>query len=185
MLTHALHYGSGVFEGIRCYKHATRAGRLPPRRAPQAPGALRQALLHAGAVHARGALRRDVRRSSRANGLDACYIRPLVFRGYGEMGLFPLNAPVEVVIAAWPWGAYLGEEGIKHGIRAKISSIQSLDHTALARAAKATRPVPQQHPRQDRGDERRLRRGDHARPSTATSPRARARTSSWSATACS
>jgi branched-chain amino acid aminotransferase len=73
-----------------------------------------------------------------ANGLDAAYIRPLVFRGYGEMGLFPLNAPVDVVIAAWPWGAYLGEEGIKHGIRAKISSIQSLDHTALARAAKAT-----------------------------------------------
>ena len=73
-----------------------------------------------------------------ANGLNAAYIRPLVFRGYGEMGLFPLNAPVDVSIAAWPWGAYLGEEGIKHGIRAKISSIQSLDHTALARAAKAT-----------------------------------------------
>jgi branched-chain amino acid aminotransferase len=72
------------------------------------------------------------------NGLDACYIRPLVFRGYGEMGLFPLDAPVQAVIAAWPWGAYLGEEGIKHGVRAKVSSIQSLDHTALARASKAT-----------------------------------------------
>jgi branched-chain amino acid aminotransferase len=54
------------------------------------------------------------------------------------MGLFPLKAPVEVIIAAWPWGAYLGEEGIRHGIRAKVSSFQSLDHTALARAAKAT-----------------------------------------------
>jgi branched-chain amino acid aminotransferase len=54
------------------------------------------------------------------------------------MGLFPLNAPVDVIVAAWPWGAYLGEEGIKHGIRAKVSSFQSLDHTALARAAKAT-----------------------------------------------
>jgi branched-chain amino acid aminotransferase len=62
----------------------------------------------------------------------------LIFRGYGEMGLFPMNAPVDVVIAAWPWGTYLGEEGILHGVRAKTSSIQSLDHTALARAAKAT-----------------------------------------------
>ena len=73
-----------------------------------------------------------------SNKLDACYIRPLVFRGYGEMGLNPMNAPVQVIIAAWPWGTYLGEEGIKHGVRAKTSSIQSLDHTALARAAKAT-----------------------------------------------
>ena len=73
-----------------------------------------------------------------SNKLDAAYIRPLVFRGYGEMGLYPMDAPVHAVIAAWPWGTYLGEEGIKHGVRAKISSIQSLDHTALARAAKAT-----------------------------------------------
>ena len=73
-----------------------------------------------------------------SNKLEACYIRPLVFRGYGEMGLFPMDAPVQVIIAAWPWGTYLGDEGIKHGVRAKTSSIQSLDHTALARAAKAT-----------------------------------------------
>ena len=73
-----------------------------------------------------------------SNKLDACYIRPLVFRGYGEMGLFPMDAPVKVIIAAWPWGTYLGDEGVKHGVRAKTSSIQSLDHTALARAAKAT-----------------------------------------------
>jgi branched-chain amino acid aminotransferase len=73
-----------------------------------------------------------------SNKLDACYIRPLIFRGYGEMGLFPMNVPVQAMIAAWPWGTYLGEEGILHGVRAKSSSIQSLDHTALARAAKAT-----------------------------------------------
>ena len=73
-----------------------------------------------------------------SNKLEACYIRPLIFRGYGEMGLFPMDAPVQVVIAAWPWGTYLGDEGVKHGVRAKTSSIQSLDHTALARAAKAT-----------------------------------------------
>jgi branched-chain amino acid aminotransferase len=137
VLTHALHYGSGVFEGIRCYK------------TPAGPGVFRLE------EH----LRRLVRSSKlyymplpytpeqlydatfaviESNGLEACYIRPLIYRGYGEMGLFPLNAPVQVAIAAWPWGAYLGEEGIKHGIRAKVSSFQSLDHTALARAAKAT-----------------------------------------------
>jgi branched-chain amino acid aminotransferase len=73
-----------------------------------------------------------------SNKLEACYIRPLIFRGYGEMGLNPVDAPVNAIVAAWPWGTYLGEEGIKNGVRAKTSSIQSLDHTALARAAKAT-----------------------------------------------
>jgi branched-chain amino acid aminotransferase len=74
----------------------------------------------------------------KANGLEACYIRPLVYRGYGEMGLYPLHAPVDAVVAVWPWGAYLGDEGIRLGIRAKVSSIQALGHTQLARAAKAT-----------------------------------------------
>ena len=137
VLTHALHYGSGVFEGIRCYstpkgpavfrleehlKRLVRSAKLYYMPVPFTPEQLYDAIF---AVIL-------------ANGLDSCYVRPLVFRGYGEMGLFPLNAPVKVSIAAWPWGAYLGEEGIKHGIRAKVSSFQSLDHTALARAAKAT-----------------------------------------------
>ena len=162
VLTHALHYGSGVFEGIRCYK--TPEGPAVFRLDEHLKRLVRSAKLYYMPVPytRRASSTTRPSRCIEANGLDACYIRPIVFRGYGEMGLFPLNAPVEVAIAAWPWGAYLGDEGIEHGIRAKISSIQSLDHTALARAAKATRPVPQQHPRQDRGDERRLRRGDHA-----------------------
>ena len=137
VLTHGLHYGSGVFEGIRCYaakdgpavfrltdhlKRLERSAKLYFMPMPYSLAELRQATFDVIA----------------ANGLEACYIRPLVFRGYGEMGLFPLNCPVDAVIAVWPWGAYLGEEGIKHGIRAKTSSIQSLDHTALMRAAKAT-----------------------------------------------
>jgi branched-chain amino acid aminotransferase len=137
VLTHALHYGSGVFEGIRCYKtpkgpavfrleeHLKRLVRSSKLYYMPVPYTLEQLYDATFAV-------------LEGNGLDAAYIRPIIFRGYGEMGLFPLSAPVEVVIAAWPWGAYLGEEGIKHGIRAKVSSIQSLDHTALARAAKAT-----------------------------------------------
>jgi len=137
VLTHALHYGSGVFEGIRCYT------------TPAGPGVFRlrehlKRLVRSGKLYympvpyTLDELYDATFAVIEGNRLDACYIRPLIFRGYGEMGLFPLNAPVQTVIAAWPWGAYLGEEGIRHGIRAKVSSIQSLDHTALARAAKAT-----------------------------------------------
>jgi branched-chain amino acid aminotransferase len=74
----------------------------------------------------------------KANGLTACYIRPLVFRGYGEMGLYPIKTPVDTMIAVWPWGAYLGDDAADHGIRAKISSVRALDHSSLARAAKAS-----------------------------------------------
>jgi branched-chain amino acid aminotransferase len=137
VLTHALHYGSGVFEGIRCYKTARgpavfrltdhllrmeRSAKLYYMEIPYSVDEVRQAVF-------------DV---IKANSLPECYIRPIVFRGYGEMGLYPLNSTVDVAIAAWPWGAYLGEEGIAHGIRAKVASIQSLDHTCLARSAKAS-----------------------------------------------
>jgi branched-chain amino acid aminotransferase len=73
-----------------------------------------------------------------ANELRECYIRPLVFRGYGQMGLFPLDAPVEVMIAAWPWGAYLGEEGKSAGIRAKVSSWRRISHDSLIPHSKAS-----------------------------------------------
>ena len=138
VLTHALHYGSGVFEGIRCY--STPDGPAVFRLRDHLKRLVRSAKLYYMPVPYTVEQLYDatLRRDRAATSLDACYIRPLIFRGYGEMGLFPLKAPVETVIAAWPWGAYLGEEGIKHGIRAKVSSIQSLDHTALARAAKAT-----------------------------------------------
>lgn len=137
VLTHALHYGSGVFEGIRCYAtdrgpgvfrlrdHLRRLQRSAKLYYMDVPYSLDELYDATFAVIA-------------ANRLEACYIRPLVFRGYGEMGLFPLAAPVQTVIAVWPWGAYLGEEGIAHGIRAKVASIQALGHTSLARAAKAT-----------------------------------------------
>ncbi len=137
VLTHALHYGSGVFEGIRCYdtvrgpaifrldehlKRLERSAKLYYMPVPFTHGRLMQAT-------------KDV---IRANGLRACYIRPLVFRGYGEMGVYPLNAPVDTIIAVWPWGAYLGDAAAEHGIRAKVSSVRALDHSSLARAAKAS-----------------------------------------------
>jgi branched-chain amino acid aminotransferase len=137
VLTHTLHYGSGVFEGIRCYK--TPAGPAVFRLDEHLKRLLRSAKLYYMPVpYSVEELYDATFAVIEGNGLEACYIRPLVYRGYGEMGLFPLNAPVDVAIAAWPWGTYLGEEGILHGVRAKTSSIQSLDHTALARAAKAT-----------------------------------------------
>ena len=137
VLTHALHYGSGVFEGIRCY--TTPAGPAVFRLREHLKRLVRSGKLYYMPVpYTLDELYDATFAVIEGNRLDACYIRPLIFRGYGEMGLFPLNAPVQTVIAAWPWGAYLGEEGIRHGSRAKVSSIQSLDHTALARAAKAT-----------------------------------------------
>ena len=137
VLTHALHYGSGVFEGIRAYKTDRGAGVLCLTE--HLKRLVRSAKLYYMPVPYNAEELYDATfEVLESNDLDAAYVRPLVFRGYGEMGLFPMDAPVQVVIAAWPWGTYLGEEGIKHGVRAKTSSIQSLDHTALARAAKAT-----------------------------------------------
>ena len=136
VLTHALHYGSGVFEGIRAYK--TERGAAVFRLTDHMKRLERSAKLHymelPYSVDEWVAATKQV---IVANGLDACYIRPIAFRGYGEMGLYPLKAPVECAIAVWPWGAYLGEEGIKHGIRAKVSTIRSLDANSITPAAKA------------------------------------------------
>jgi branched-chain amino acid aminotransferase len=74
----------------------------------------------------------------RANGLNACYIRPVVMRGYGELGVNPLNAPINVFIAVWPWGAYLGEDALENGVRIKISSWRRNSQNALPSSAKAT-----------------------------------------------
>jgi branched-chain amino acid aminotransferase len=137
VLTHALHYGSGVFEGIRAYK--TEKGTAVLRLDEHLKRLVRSAKLYYMPVpYSVEELYDATFEVLESNKLDAGYIRPLVFRGYGEMGLNPMDAPVQAVIAAWPWGTYLGEEGVLHGVRAKTSSIQSLDHTALARAAKAT-----------------------------------------------
>ena len=137
VLTHALHYGSGVFEGIRAYK--TPKGPAVLRLTEHLKRLVRSAKLYYMPVpYTVDQLYDATFELLSSNDLDAAYIRPLVFRGYGEMGLYPVNAPVDVIVAAWPWGTYLGEEGILHGVRAKTSSIQSLDHTSLARAAKAS-----------------------------------------------
>lgn len=137
VLTHALHYGSGVFEGIRAYNTANGAAVF--RLEDHLKRFERSAKLYYMEIpYTRAEMAAATKALIAANGLDSCYIRPVAFRGYGEMGLYPLNAPVDTVIACWPWGAYLGDEAVEHGIRAKVSSITALGHTQLARAAKAT-----------------------------------------------
>jgi branched-chain amino acid aminotransferase len=137
VLTHGLHYGSGVFEGIRAYetKRGTSVFRLPDhiRRL------FRSAHVYQMEIpFSQDELVQAVRDTVRENGMGSCYIRPLVYRGYGEMGLNPLPAPINVTVACWPWGLYLGEESIERGVRAKISSWKRSDHNMLPPGAKAT-----------------------------------------------
>lgn len=122
VLTHTLHYGLGVFEGIRCYRRAD--GRSAVFRLGEHVDRLFDS------AHISGLELRWTRKqvadacleTIRANRLDECYIRPLAYIGDGVMGLYPGNNPIQLSIAVWRWGAYLGEEGLERGIRAKVSS---------------------------------------------------------------
>ncbi len=137
VLSHAVHYGSGVFEGIRCYD--TRSGPAVWHLDEHVKRLFRSAkLYHMDIPFSQEAIGEAIKETIRANGLSSCYIRPLVMRGYGEMGVNPLNAPVNVVVAVWPWGAYLGEEALERGVRVKVSSWKRNDQNSLPAAAKAT-----------------------------------------------
>ena len=105
---------------------------------------------------------RRPRRRCGSTASTSCYIRPLVYLGYGEMGLNPLPCPVNVSIAVWPWGAYLGDEGIKHGVRMKISSWQRHDPNAMPPAAKGTGMYINSSMAKVEAHQGRLRRGDPA-----------------------
>ncbi len=133
---HGLHYGSGVFEGIRCYEtpngpavfrlkdHMQRlhnSARLLAMEIPYSVAELRAATLELVAH----------------NGLPECYIRPIAFYGYGQLGVAARENPVETVIMSWPWGAYLGEEGLLKGIRVKISSWQRIGPNVVPHVSKA------------------------------------------------
>jgi branched-chain amino acid aminotransferase len=137
VLSHAVHYGSGVFEGIRAY--ATDRGPAVWHLDEHLKRLYRSAkLYHLDIPFSQDALVQGTKGVIVANGLDACYVRPLVLRGYGEMGVNPLDAPVNVVIAVWPWGAYLGDEALEQGVRIKISSWRRNSQNSLPAAAKAT-----------------------------------------------
>jgi branched-chain amino acid aminotransferase len=137
VLTHALHYGTGVFEGIRAYE--TARGTAIFRHSDHLDRLYRSASLYFMEIpYSKEELRAATHEVIARNGLRSCYIRPLVYRGAGPMGLYPLDCPVEVLIAVWEWGAYLGEEGKQRGVRAKVSSWQRIGSDALIPAAKAT-----------------------------------------------
>lgn len=137
VLSHGLHYGSGVFEGIRCYDTADGAAifRLPEH--------LRR--LQASAKIYRSEIRFSLEELTEAtfqtiaaNEYNGCYIRPIVYRGLGTLGVFPGNCPVDVAIAVWPWGAYLGEDALTKGVDVCVSSWRRAAGSTFPALAKAT-----------------------------------------------
>jgi branched-chain amino acid aminotransferase len=134
---HGLHYGTGVFEGIRCYE------------TPKGPAVFRLSdhlqrlhdsarLLYMDLPYSVEELRQATHELVRVNGLPACYIRPIAFYGYGELGVSTAGNPVETVIMSWPWGAYLGADSQSKGVTAKISSWKRVGANVIPHVAKAT-----------------------------------------------
>ncbi len=121
VLSHVVHYGTGVFEGIRAYKNEN--GVAVFRLKEHVQRLFDSAKIYKIDIpYTQEEIEEAIVETVRVNDLDGCYIRPVVFRGYGELGVNPLNCPVNVVIAAWEWGSYLGEEGMANGVDIGVSS---------------------------------------------------------------
>lgn len=121
VLTHSLHYGLAVFEGLRCYKG--KSGSAIFRLQEHVDRLFESA--HIGMMtipYDRKQVAQAIVETVRVNKLEACYIRPLVYIGYGAMGVYPGDNPIKLAIAAWKWGAYLGDDALANGIRARVSS---------------------------------------------------------------
>ena len=138
VLTHSLHYGTGVFEGVRAYE--TPDGEAAIFRHQDHLDRLEKsaALYYMDMPFTKEQIREATHELIVRNGFKSCYIRPLVYRGYGPMGLDPLNNPVEAMVACWEWGAYLGEEGKLNGITAHVSSWRQISPDSLIPHAKAS-----------------------------------------------
>ncbi len=137
VLTHALHYGTGVFEGIRAYE--TPNGTAIFRNQDHLDRLEKSAkLYYMDLPYTKEQLREVTHELIARNGFKSCYIRPLVWRGYGPMGLNPLDNPVEAMVAVWEWGAYLGEEGKRNGVRARVSSYRRISSESLIPHSKAS-----------------------------------------------
>ena len=138
-----------MFEGIRAYE--TARGPAVWHLDEHLKRLFRSAkLYHMDIPYSIEAITQATKDVIRANGLNSCYIRPLVLRGYGEMGVNPLNAPVNVVIAVWPWGAYLGEDALENG-RSDQDLVVAAELAELASVrGQGDRPVHQRRPREDR-----------------------------------
>ena len=181
---HGLHYGSGVFEGVRCYD------------TPKGPAVFRLAdhmqrlhdsarLLYMEIPFTVEELREATHDLVRRNGLPACYIRPIAFYGYGQLGVSTQGNPVETVIMSWPWGAYLGEDALEKGITTLRLVVEARRPEHDPARLQGERRLSELDARDDRGAPRRLRRGDPPDRRRLRRRRARARTSSSSRTGSS
>jgi branched-chain amino acid aminotransferase len=134
---HALHYGTGVFEGIRCYNTAKGPAvfRLVDHLQRLHDSAR---LLYMELPYSVQELRQATHELVRSNGLPACYLRPIAFYGYSELGVSPAGNPIDTVIMSWPWGAYLGEDSQTKGVSAKVSSWKRVGPNVIPHVAKAT-----------------------------------------------
>jgi len=137
VLSHALHYGTAVFEGIRCYANDKGSAvfrlRDHMRRMTRSAKMLMMPLSYDAEELSLAALE-----TIRKNELQSCYIRPIAFRGYGAVGVNPRSAPIDVVIAVWPWDAYLGDTALEHGIAVGISSWRQRSVNAIPGAVKSS-----------------------------------------------
>ena len=137
VLTHTLHYGMGVFEGIRAYETDRGPGIF--RLTEHIERLFRSAqILMMEIPFTVGEIVEATKETVRSTGLPGCYIRPIAYYGYGEMGLNTLPCSVDVAIACWPWGAYLGDDAVSKGVRMKISSWTRHDHNTMPPASKTT-----------------------------------------------
>ncbi len=137
VMAHALHYGSGLFEGIRCYQ--TAAGPAIFRLQEHLKRLENSCKVYRMEIpYTREQLTQACFDAVRSNGLEECYIRPIVFRGFGTVGINPLKSPVEVAIAVWPWGRYLGDDAIEKGVDACVSSWRRSGMGSSPALAKAT-----------------------------------------------
>jgi branched-chain amino acid aminotransferase len=137
ILTHTLHYGSGVFEGIRAYEtdRGPAVFRLTDHMIRLENSAK---ILMMDLPYSVSETVQAVKDTVRSTGLPSCYVRPIAYYGYGEMGLNTLPCKVDVAIACWPWGAYLGDDAVEKGVRMKISSWTRHDHNTMPPASKTT-----------------------------------------------
>jgi len=136
VLTHTLHYGLGVFEGIRCYEGATGEPAIFRLREHTARLFDSAHIVGLDIPFSPESIDRACLEAVSRNGLKSCYIRPLVFLGDGEMGLAAVQNPVRVAVVVWPWGSYLGDDGVRNGIRVKTSSFQRFTVNSLMSKAK-------------------------------------------------
>jgi branched-chain amino acid aminotransferase len=136
VLTHAMHYGTGVFEGIRAYETERGTAIFRHREHLERLEASAK-LYYMDLPYSREQIREATHELIARNGFTSCYVRPLVWRGYGPMGLNPLDNPVEAMVAVWEWGTYLGEEGKRNGVRGRVSSYRRISPDSLIPHAKA------------------------------------------------